>query len=492
MKHRVHKIYLNTAVLTAATLFLRGVGMLFQVYLADTIGASSLGVHALIMSVYTVFVTLSSGGIRFAVSRLSAECISLHKSVGKTVFVAVLYSAALGILSGALLFFSAPFIAERWIGMTQALWALRALALSLPFISVSAVFGGYFTGAEQIGYCVGVNIFEQIGRIALTVILLTKFAHLGLGHICLALAAASVFGEAVNCILHFVLYRIHIVRFSEKTPSPHNLKRLFSTAMPIAVSAYMRTGLSSLGHILIPKGLRKSGADFAAAFETYGYIHAMTFPLLLFPSALLSALAELIVPRLTAAQAENRPQRIDSMARRAFKGGLIFAAGISSVMFFFGKELGLAVYKTDSVGIFMQIFAPLIPVMYCDMVTDGCLKGLGLHMKAMYINLAEATLNVVLLYALIPAFGIAGYGISIYVCECFNFILSFRVLLSAAKIRIRVFDAVCIFVCAIAAAFLGKTLFSPFWLGIALSLGIYIAALYTLGVLSFEEEKELK
>lgn len=477
MKQNAHRIFVNTLMLTAATLVMRGVGMLFQVYLADKIGASSLGLHSLIMSVYTMFVTLGSGGIRFAVSRLTAECAALKTGVRKTVGTALIYSLILGMFSAWTLFSSADFIANRWIGMVEAVPALKILALSLPFISVSAVFGGYFTGVERVVRSVCVNISEQVGRIIVTVVLLNRFGSMGLAHICASLAAAALLGEVINCSFHFILYSADVRRFPKNQPSVRCWGKIFSTAMPIAVSAYMRTGLNSLGHILIPKGLRKSGANFAAAFETYGFIHAMTFPVLLFPSALLSALAELIVPRLTAAQAEGHKNSIDYMTCRVFKAGLIFSVGIASVMFFFGKELGIAIYKTAEVGNFMHIFAPLIPVMYCDMITDGCLKGLGLHMKAMYINLAEATLNVILLYTLIPRMGIMGYGISIYVCECFNFFFSFKTLLSAAKIRISFVEIFGIFISGIIAAFFGKMLFTGVVVSIVSSLGIYGALL---------------
>ncbi len=109
-------------------------------------------------------------------------------------------------------------------------------------------------------------------------------------------------------------------------------------------------------------------------------------------------------------------------------------------MFFFGSPLGKKIYGSADVGHYLRCFAPLVPIMYCDMITDGCLKGLGQHMKAMYINIAEASLNVMLLYFLIPRFAITGYGLSIYICEGFNFILSFARLLRVADVNVSLFD----------------------------------------------------
>ncbi len=439
MNKNAHKIFVNTLLLTAASLVMRGVGLIFQVYLAGRIGASALGVYSLIMSVYTLFVTLATGGIRFSVTRLTAAALAEKGCVRRTVRTALLYSLCFGLASGACLFFGAGFISGQWIGDESCRAAMEILALSLPFISLSAVFGGYFTGVERVMRSVSVNILEQLSRIFVTVALLGAFGG-GIGNTCAALAVAASVGEAVSCAALTALYIIDIRRIPSRPQKAPYLRRLFGTAMPIAVSAYMRTGLNSLGHILIPKGLQRSGADFDSSFAAYGSIHGMAFPMLLFPSALLTALAELVIPRLTAAQSEGGQRGIDYMATRVIKIGLTFSVCVAGLMYFFGDELGIAVYKSPEVGRYVRCFAPLIPVMYCDMVTDGCLKGLGQHMKAMIINIAEATLNVVLLYILIPRYAITGYGVSIYVCECFNFVLSFGRLLKVADVDVGLFD----------------------------------------------------
>ncbi len=430
-----HKIFVNTLLLTAASLVMRGVGLAFQLYLAGRIGAAPLGVYSLMMTVYTMFVTLGSGGIRFAVTRLTAAALASGGSVRRTVFSALAYALGTGLFACAALFFAAPLAGERWIGSPSVTPALRLLAASLPFISVTSVLGGYFTGVERVVRSVSVNILEQLSRIAVAVTLLGRSSG-GVGGVCSALAAAAVFGEAMSCLCHGALFAIDIRRLPRGRRQGGYGRRMISTAMPIAVSAYMRTGLSSLGHILIPRGLRASGASFESAFAAYGVIHGMVFPALLFPSALLTALAELIIPRLTAAQSEGRERGVSYMTTRVIKIGFLFSVCVAGIMFFFGGGIGLAAYKSAEAGRFMRVFAPLVPVMYCDMVTDGCLKGLGQHMQAMYINIAEATLNVLLLWLLVPRLAVLGYGISIYVCESFNLALSFGRLLKVTRVDV--------------------------------------------------------
>ncbi len=488
MNKNAHKIFVNTLLLTAASLVMRGVGLIFQVYLAGKIGASALGVYSLIMSVYTLFVTLATGGIRFSVTRLTAAALAENGSVRRTVRTALVYSLCFGLAAGACLYFGSGFISSTWIGEKSCRKALETLAFSLPFISVSAVFGGYFTGVERVMRSVSVNILEQLSRIFVTVILLSAFGG-GIGDTCAALAAAAALGEAVSCAALTVLYLADIRHIPARSQKAPYLRRLFGTAMPIAVSSYMRTGLNSLGHILIPKGLQRSGADFNSAFAAYGSIHGMAFPMLLFPSALLTALAELIIPRLTAAQSEGGQKGIDYMTTRVIKIGLTFSVCVSGLMYFFGEELGTAIYKSPEVGRYVRCFAPLVPVMYCDMVTDGCLKGLGQHMKAMVINIAEATLNVVLLYILIPRYAITGYGVSIYVCECFNFLLSFNRLLRVADVDVGLFDLIRIIFASAVSGLFALNLPVGAVAGIVCAAAVYTLLLYLLRVIGKSDIK---
>ena len=64
---------------------------------------------------------------------------------------------------------------------------------------------------------------------------------------------------------------------------------------------------------------------------------------------------------------------------------------------------------------------------------DGCLRGLGQQTRCMAINVLDATLGVVLVWVLLPRFGLAGYIFILYFNECVNFTLSFTLLLRTVR-----------------------------------------------------------
>ncbi|MBQ8974575.1 MAG: oligosaccharide flippase family protein, partial [Oscillospiraceae bacterium] len=164
---RRKKMLINTFLLTGTSLLMRSTGMVFQVYLSRLIGAAGIGLFQLIMSVSTLAATIAISGIRFASTRIISEELGKGNHGGIKVAVARCcgYSLFFGVGVCAALFFSAPFIGERLIGDVRAVLSLRMLAVSLPFLALGSVFGGYFTAVSRVAKSSVVAVLEQFVRI---------------------------------------------------------------------------------------------------------------------------------------------------------------------------------------------------------------------------------------------------------------------------------------------------------------------------------------
>ena len=67
----------NALILTASSLILRFVGIIFKVWLAQKIGSEGIGLYQLVFSVYVLASTFAISGISTAVTRLVAEELAL-------------------------------------------------------------------------------------------------------------------------------------------------------------------------------------------------------------------------------------------------------------------------------------------------------------------------------------------------------------------------------------------------------------------------------
>ena len=71
-------IYRTAAVVTGLSIAERALGFLYRIVLSRLIGAEGLGLYQVALSVFSVFITLGTGGIPITVSRL----ISKNKAGG--------------------------------------------------------------------------------------------------------------------------------------------------------------------------------------------------------------------------------------------------------------------------------------------------------------------------------------------------------------------------------------------------------------------------
>ena len=208
--------------------------------------------------------------------------------------------------------------------------------------------------------------------------------------------------------------------------------------LPVAFSSYARSGLITLQHILIPKGLAHSGASWESALASYGVLHSMVLPVVLFPSAFISSFAGLLIPEVAEAKVQQDMERVRRVARRIFGISMMFSVGVAGVMLCFSHGLGLAIYDSLQAGSMIAALSPLIPIMYIDSAVDAVLKGMGQQVYSMNVNIADALTSVILVIILVPRFGVPGYIFTIYFTEILNTTLSLARMIAITKPRLRI------------------------------------------------------
>ncbi len=476
----------NTILLATSNILLRLIALCFQSYLAGRIGAENLGLFGIISSVGVVFATIAISGVRFGTTRLVAEEDGCgNKNPHSLMRCAFIYSLIFGVISGAVLYLGSDLLSSHWVMNPSAAAPLRIMALSMPFISFASVIEGYFTAKQKVFRLISAEIAAQLLRVIFVAVNLKE------SNIIETLTQGMLIGEASLFLGAVLLYVKDSAGKREESPKRGNFLRLIRISCPLAVSAYMRTGLSSLGQIIIPHGLKKGGMGSKSAFATYGIVSQMSLPVIMFPAALLGALGEVLVPRLTEAQVQGRKIGISYIVNRALRLGVIFSFGVAGVMFFFSQPLGRGIYKSIEAGEYIKIFAPLVPIVYIDCVTDGCLKGLNQQLHSMMYNVMEGIINVVLLFVLLPKTAIMGYIAVMYIKEIFNAFLSIRRLSKVTQVDFMSWGMLTSLISLYGAKVLCDTinLAAPFGVMIFIYLLFYVTLLYILSAISREDIK---
>ncbi len=431
--------------LTLTTMILRTAGVFFSARLSVLAGTSVMGLYTQIMSVYAFAVTAASAGVNLGSLRITSETYGCGDAgdLYTCVRESVSYALKAGVTVSVIFFFGAPFFGGALLCDTRTVSSLRALAIALPFIAVSNALHGYFSGVKMIGKSALVSLLEQGSRITMTLLALGTVNTSDTEAVCLTLVICNALSEVISCFLLTVLCIFDIKRFKNGKRGTSDLKKRFiGITVPVALSALIRSALTTSEHILIPIGLRANGADTESALSVYGIVSGMVMPILLYPMALLSAFASISIAELSAmVSAGEIKDRISKTVSKGISLALMYGIGCSAFIRYFSDILGISVYHNASVGGFMRIMAPLVIFMYLDHISDGMLKGLDKQNYVMKVNITDAALSVLFAIILIPRFGIYGFIASVYICEMLNCTFSFGRLMFTSGIKVDLLKA---------------------------------------------------
>ena len=457
--NKLQRYVFNGLLLSCAALFMRGVSVGFNVYISGKIGAQGMGLLTLCLGIYGFGITFATSGVSLAVMRLVSGALpyddlsKINKNDDKTVCKimkkALCYSLFFGLLASFVLYVSAQSISRYLLDDIRAVRCLKLMSFSLTPIAISSALNGYFYAVRRVYKNVLTQLIEQGAKITIVCLLLASFTS-DIESACVAIVAGGALAEALSVIVLGLFYyfdkKLHYqksakMRLREKKICKccQNNKSddisVTSVALPVAISAYVRSALTTTEHLLIPWGLKKSGLNSGNALASYGILHGMVLPLLLFPSAVLGAFSSLLVPELSSALATGDEARIKSIVSRVFDTTLLFALGVSGIFICFSYEIGNFFYSSSEAAIFIKLLAPLIPLMYIDGAVDSMLKGLGHQLYTMRVNIVDSALSVCLIVALLPLFGIYGFVAVIFITELVNTTFSILKLLEISSVK---------------------------------------------------------
>ena len=414
---------------------MRAIGVAFNAYVNKKIGAESMGLLTLVMSVYSFAVTVALSCVNLAAVKLTSErCAALHgtdrsswKRAMHSVAASVcLYSLIFGVSTGIVLYFSSGVISERVLADMRTLPSLRVLALSLPAISLSSALSGFFTGLRKVRKNAVVALSEQFLKIAVTSASLVLIFPGSVERSCLAVVGGSAVSEAFSLVLNILMFITDTkmpdgeIEGKSTLSVGTSLGDTVKISLPSAIGAYARQGLTTLEHIAIPRGVVKSGLTESAALAEYGLLQGIAFPLVMFPYAVIGSFTSLLVPEMAELSALGDHGKIRALTEDVYRYSAMFSLLAAGIFSTFSEELGILVYSSRDAAGYTLALGLLVPFMYLDTAVDSLLKGLGEQVYIMYVNIADAAAGLLFVVLLTPLWGIKGYIVTMWICEVGN------------------------------------------------------------------------
>lgn len=420
---------LNTLILLASSILLQVIGMFFNIYISNTIGEEAIGVFSLVMSVYMFGITLASAGINISSTRIVSEELACNNQIGakKAAQKSIILSLTFGICASIIFFILADFLVVKCLHNKISKNVIYLICVALPFISMSSAINGYFTAVRRVYKNAFAKFFEEFVKILATFILLKSFMPNEINYACYALILADVISEVVSFIYLYLLYKfdkrnhLHKSRYKDIDSYTNRILRI---TIPIALTSYLRSGLSTIKQLTIPISLQKSGMNSSNSLISYGIVNGMAMPIIMFPIILITSFSGLLIPEFSRYYVEKKYKKIQLISFIILTFTFIFSILVAFLMFFLADNLSLTIYNKIEIAKYVRILSPLIIFMYLDVVIDSILKSLDAQVSVMIINILDCVISISFIYFFVPILGFCGYIISIFISEVINFSLS--------------------------------------------------------------------
>ncbi|MBR6773684.1 MAG: polysaccharide biosynthesis protein [Clostridia bacterium] len=172
MKKRIKSLFTGAGALVACSFVGKLLGALYRIPLTNVLGGEGMGLYQMVFPLYTLILTLSSGGLPVALSRIISVRLSGGDREGATraLKLSLAVFTLLGGICSLILACSSRFIASVQ-GNEDAYLAYLAIAPAITFVSVLACMRGYWQGKENMLPSALSQIIEQVVKLSLGLLL---------------------------------------------------------------------------------------------------------------------------------------------------------------------------------------------------------------------------------------------------------------------------------------------------------------------------------
>lgn len=390
------------------------------------VGTDGLGLYMMILPTFSLFIGISQFGLPIALSKLVAEDTKNNKNL---FFSVIPISLIINILLIIFIILFAPILSNNLLHNKDTYYGILAIAVVIPFTSLSSICRSYFFGKERMVPHVVSNIVEDVVRLIVMIIGIPFFLNKGLSYVVCFLILSNVISESASILILFLfLPKRFSINKCDLKPRKDYIKDSLSIGIPNTCGRL----IGSIGYFLEPILLTTVlvYVGYSPSFITtqYGILSGYVMPILLLPSFFTGAISNALLPIISK---EYSLKRYDNLKKKLKQGVLLsFSIGLIMMSFFvlIPNVFLELVYHTNEGVSYMRFLAPVCLFQYLQSPLSSCLEAMGKSKVVMTSNLlgmiTRCGLLVVLSLLRIGLWGlILAISINVFVVTLYDFIM---------------------------------------------------------------------
>lgn len=397
----------STLILIIGGAITKALGMFIKIIMTRIVGIDGISLYMLIFPTFALFMTISQLGFPIAISKLVAEETHNNK---KLIFSIIPVSLILNILLMVVIIIIAPFLANSLLKEPRALYPILAIAIVLPFDSLSSILRGFFFGKQRMLPHTISLITEQLVRLTLIVLITPTLLEKSIIYAVVGLVAVNMLSELSSIImLLFFIPNKKNIKKKEIAPDLQNIKNVLSIALPTTGSRLIGSICYFFEPIILTFSLTLMGYSSNYIITEYGVIEGYVLPLLMLPNFFTNALSSALIPVVSRNYVLGNKKEIKRKLKQVVIISLLIGIPLTLTLminpvFFLNK-----IYKTIHGGDYLKFIAPFFILLYVQGPFASMLQAMNKSKKIMYDNLIGTSVKIILIF-LCSIFKIGLYG----------------------------------------------------------------------------------
>lgn len=430
----------GTIILTIAGIITRIIGFFYRIFLSNAMSAELLGIYQLVFPVYGICFTIFASGLQTSISRMVAAEAGKgnYKNTKRILRIGILISFSLALCLTLIIYCNAGFIASHLLNESRAEGCLRILSIVFPFCGITACINGYYYGLRKTAIPASTQLLEQVVRVIFVYCIVIVMGKGNVKVTCEIAAVGLVIGEIASNLYNILSLFItkspktFINKVKQCTDFSCETKKitkdLIMLTLPLTGNRLFLSLLHSFEAILIPLMLKRYGLSNSEALSIFGVLNGMVLPFLMFPTAITNALAVLLLPTISEAQALGNERQISKTTSLAIKYSLIIGILSTGIFLIFGYYFGNNIYHNEMAGDYLRVLSMLCPFLYLTTTLSSVINGLGKAHITFLNSIIGMSLRIVMIVFLVPRYSTMGYVVSLILSQLLITILDGRVI----------------------------------------------------------------
>ena len=308
----------STLILIISGFLTKILGFIIRIVFTRIIGPYGISLYTIATPTYSLLLTISTLAIPISISKLVAE------NKGRSIRILTSAAALILIINSILIFIillTHDFIAINLLKEPKAGPILVAMALTLPFVSISSVLKGYFAGKQNMIPHATSNVIEQIIRLIIIATVLPILMERSVMTAVIGLVLLTIVSE-ISSIIVFLFF------IPKKINLRTNIKPTFTITkdiLDISLPSVSSRIIGNIGYFFEPSILTNlllfSGYSSTYVLAEYGAYNAYSISLLTMPSFFIAAISSSLLPEISKFHANNNK----AMVKKRIKQGLLFS-----------------------------------------------------------------------------------------------------------------------------------------------------------------------